>query len=129
MQDAIRDAAAAVTMLNGVAVLVKRRNVGSAIVCLVLAALSWLVLFNGTRPNLGTSLSFLLIFGFLLTVTTGIVSTRFRHQLNRTIVHTFFGEKAATRWDESLIRMRHRENLARQRGVSVIDILKEEREP
>jgi hypothetical protein len=123
MEYVIRDIAAIVIMLTGIALIFRMRNVSSLVVCLLLAVFVWLTLFRRV-PSVETSICILI--GYIFASSPAIISTGARSTWNRKLVRFFFGKRGEERWMAALNRMRDREIRAKERGVSVVDVLKED---
>ena len=107
MEFVLRDFAAAVTLFSGILIVAQKRSFASVFVLAFVGAICWLGLFTGT-DHLAASITFLLIFGYVVLVNVGIVPNAARQKWNRRVVRGVLGEKAARRWDDALRRMRLR---------------------
>ncbi len=125
MEYAIRDTAAIVTMLNGIVLIVRARNASSLVLFMLLAVLVWLMLFRGA-PHVATSIGMIIVFGYVFVTSVGVISTRTRSTWNQNVVRFFFGKRGEERWMAALNRTHDREVRAKEKGVSVVEILKQD---
>lgn len=123
MEYVFRDTTAIVILLTGVALVFRRRNVSSLVVCLFLAVFVWLTLFRRV-PSVETSIWILV--GYIVASSPAIISSGARSTWNQKFVRFFFGKRGEARWIAALDRMHDRELRAKERGVSVMDVLKED---
>lgn len=125
MQYLLRDAAAAVAILNLVLLVVRRRSIGSVLGMLFIATFIWFILVRDL-PSAGTSMVVLVVLGYTFASSLGIISGDARTRCQRRIVRFFFGQRGEDRWTAAQERMRDRERRAKERGVSVVTILEED---
>jgi hypothetical protein len=104
IDEAIRDAAAVVTLLNGVVLVARQRSWHSVFWAMLLGTFVWFMLFRSAVPDTGAGLAMLLIFGYLLAVSIGVITQKIREALNRSIVRLFFGKKGEKRWQSAVER-------------------------
>jgi hypothetical protein len=125
--------ATALVLLVAVATVVKARPRWEAIgVALwALFVCRWFFLASTTKPSLaGAEYTAYICFAVLIIRRQfGIANNERADEQNRKLIGTLFGHGAARRYSASIDRMRERSKKAKERGVSVVDILKEERMP